>query len=78
MTGELFEHHSAYMEIVPDGASRCRFVCVSDFLPNERMELVEPLVEQGARADRADRGAAEAPGRRCLLAPVLDRVPFAG
>lgn len=48
--GDLFEHHSAYMELFPDGEERCRFVWVSDFLPNERMELVKPLVEQGSRA----------------------------
>ena len=47
--GDLFEHHSAFMEIFPDGEERCRFVWVSDFLPNERMELVKPLVEQGSR-----------------------------
>lgn len=47
---DLFEHHSACMEIFPAGEERCRFVWVSDFLPNERMELVKPLVEQGSRA----------------------------
>jgi hypothetical protein len=48
--GGLFEHHSASMQIVPEGAGRCRFVWISDFLPNERMEVVAPLVEQGSRA----------------------------
>lgn len=48
--GDLFEHHSAYMQIIPLDEQRCRFVWVSDFLPSERMELVKPLVEQGARA----------------------------
>lgn len=46
----VFEHHSASMQIVPDGDERCRFIWVSDFLPNEKMELVAPLVEAGATA----------------------------
>ncbi|MGH6734641.1 MAG: SRPBCC family protein [Methyloceanibacter sp.] len=46
----VFEHHSASMQIVPDGEGRCRFVWVSDFLPNEKMALVAPLVESGATA----------------------------
>ena len=47
---DLFEHHSASMQILPvDGAS-CRFLWVSDFLPHDRTETVRPLVEQGSRA----------------------------
>ena len=61
---DMFEHHSASMEIVPDGLGRCRFVWISDFLPNERMEMVAPLVEQGSRALvrnlEADSGASSA------------------
>ncbi len=48
--GDMFEHHSASMEIGPVGPGRCRFVWISDFLPNERMAMVAPLVEQGSRA----------------------------
>jgi hypothetical protein len=48
--GDLFEHHSASMQIIPEGADRCRFVWISDFLPNERAEMVAPLVEQGSQA----------------------------
>lgn len=48
--GDLFEHHSASMQIVPDEEGRCRFVWISDFLPNDRVEMVAPLVEQGSRA----------------------------
>jgi len=46
----IFEHHAASMQIVPDGDGRCRFVWISDFLPNEHMEFVAPLVEAGAKA----------------------------
>lgn len=45
-----FEHHSASMEIVREGDARCRFVWISDFLPDEQMENVEPLVEAGTQA----------------------------
>lgn len=45
-----FEQHSASMQIVADGEARCRFVWVSDFLPDAAMELVEPLVEAGTQA----------------------------
>lgn len=46
----MFEHHAASMQIVPDGEGRCRFVWISDFLPNEKMALVAPLVEAGSKA----------------------------
>src|SRR5262245_34602582 len=39
---DMFEHHSASMEIVADGPGRCRFVWISDFLPDERSESVAP------------------------------------
>ena len=45
-----FSHHSASMQIVPDGEERCRFVWISDFLPNEAGAMVEPLMEAGAQA----------------------------
>ncbi|MEO3434250.1 SRPBCC family protein [Inquilinus sp. CAU 1745] len=48
--GDLFDHHSGSMQIVPVDEGRCRFVWVSDFLPDERRAVVLPLVEQGSRA----------------------------
>jgi hypothetical protein len=48
--GEMFEHHSASMQILPVDAVNCRFLWVSDFLPDERAGTIQPLVEQGARA----------------------------
>lgn len=47
-----FSHHSASMQIVPEDDGRCRFVWVSDFLPNELEPTVRALVEQGAEAFR--------------------------
>jgi hypothetical protein len=45
-----FSHHSASMQIVPDGEGRCRFVWISDFLPNAAGAMVGPLMEAGAQA----------------------------
>ena len=42
-------HHSASMQIVEDGPA-CKFVWVSDFLPDEAAANVAPLVEAGCRA----------------------------
>jgi Polyketide cyclase / dehydrase and lipid transport len=46
---EAYAHHSASMQILPDGAG-CRFVWVSDFLPNERAAMMESLIDAGCRA----------------------------
>jgi Polyketide cyclase / dehydrase and lipid transport len=46
----LFSHHSASMQIIPDGPERSRFVWISDFLPDGRETVVRPLVEQGTGA----------------------------
>lgn len=46
----MFEHHSASMQIRRIDDTSCLFVWVSDFLPDARIEVVQPLVEQGARA----------------------------
>lgn len=48
--GDMFEHHSASMEIAPDGPDRCRFIWISDILPDDRVQMVAPLMEQGAQA----------------------------
>ena len=48
--GDMFEHHSASMEIVPDGPDRCRFIWTTDLLPDDRVQMVAPLMEQGAQA----------------------------
>jgi carbon monoxide dehydrogenase subunit G len=48
--GDMFEHHSAAMEIVPDGPDRSRFIWTTDLLPDKHVQMVRPLVEQGAEA----------------------------
>jgi hypothetical protein len=46
---EAYAHHSSSMQILPD-APGCRFVWVSDFLPQERAGTMEPLIDAGCRA----------------------------
>lgn len=46
----LFEHHSASMQILPVDEANCRFVWISDFLPEEKRAAVLPLVKEGSRA----------------------------
>lgn len=48
--GEMFEHHSASMQIVPVDDGNCRFIWISDFLPEDLAETVQPLVTQGSNA----------------------------
>ena len=50
VVGGRFEHHHASMQIAPDGSDRCRFVWISDFLPDEARAFVEPLVDAGCAA----------------------------
>ena len=51
---EMFEHHSASMQIVPVDARSCRFIWITDVLPHDSTGMVAPLVEAGARAFRAN------------------------
>ncbi len=50
VVGGRFEHHHASMQIVPDGETRCRFVWISDFVPDAPRIFVEPLVDAGCVA----------------------------
>lgn len=40
-------HHSASAEVIPDGDG-CRFVWVTDVLPDELADVIEPMMGQGA------------------------------
>ena len=50
VTGDVFEHHSASMEIIPQGAGACRFVWITDLLPDGQAGMVAQLVDQGSQA----------------------------
>jgi hypothetical protein len=45
-------HHGASAEVIADG-SRCRFVWVTDVLPDELADAIEPMMEIGAGAIKA-------------------------
>jgi carbon monoxide dehydrogenase subunit G len=47
--GPGFEQHAASMQIVASGEG-CRLVWISDFLPDERRAMVEPLMDAGCAA----------------------------
>jgi carbon monoxide dehydrogenase subunit G len=54
-----FTHHHASVQILAKGEDECRFVWISDFLPDETEPLVRGLVDQGAAAFKTaveDRG----------------------
>lgn len=46
----VFEHHSASMQVIPEGEGRCRFIWIADMLPDEQMKNVETLMQQGTKA----------------------------
>jgi hypothetical protein len=45
-------HHGASAEVLPDGTG-CRFVWVTDVLPDELADTIEPMMEIGADAIKA-------------------------
>jgi hypothetical protein len=50
-------HHNASAEVVADGAG-CRFVWVTDVLPDTLSELIEPMMASGASVMKATLEAA--------------------
>ncbi|MFC6139982.1 SRPBCC family protein [Paraburkholderia silvatlantica] len=53
--GGRFEHHHATLQVMPDSTDspqRCRVVWISDFKPDERIQMVEPLTDAGCAALR--------------------------
>ena len=48
--GGRFTHHSASIQVFPDGDSRSRVVWIADLLPHELADLVGGMMEQGCAA----------------------------
>jgi hypothetical protein len=48
--GDRFVAHAASMEIAIVNNRQCRFIWISDFLPDSNAEMVGPLMEQGCAA----------------------------
>ena len=45
--GTPMTHHNASMQIVDEGPQRCRFVWITDVLPDEIAAAIQPLIDQG-------------------------------
>jgi carbon monoxide dehydrogenase subunit G len=45
-------HHGASAEVIADG-QRCRFTWVTDVLPDELADVIEPMMERGAGVIKA-------------------------
>ena len=50
---ERLTHHNASAELVPDGASRCRFIWTTDVLPDAIAPYVDGQMTEGARVMKA-------------------------
>lgn len=57
-------HHNASAQIVPAGPSRCRFVWITDVLPDELAERTSALMDAGLAAIKATLEAQGAPVAR--------------
>lgn len=53
IASERVSHHNASAEIVPDGASRCRFVWTTDILPDALAPYIDAQMSEGAKAMKA-------------------------
>jgi carbon monoxide dehydrogenase subunit G len=49
-TGGMSRHYNAAMEVVPEGADRCRLVWTIDLLPNELAPTVEGMADKACEA----------------------------
>jgi hypothetical protein len=56
-------HHNASVQIVPDGDGRCRFIWISDVLPDELSERTEELMEAGIKVIKHTLEAGAGAGR---------------
>jgi hypothetical protein len=58
-------HHSASMQVFPEGDDRCRLVWLTDVLPDEAADTFGPVMRAGGEAIRATlEDAATAPAAR--------------
>jgi hypothetical protein len=46
-------HHSASMEVLPEGDDRCRLVWITDLVPDAAAATLAPVMRAGAEAMRA-------------------------
>jgi len=58
LDGPGMTYHHASMEVIEAGAERCRFVWITDFLPDDVRENLAPLIEAGSQALKSNLEAA--------------------
>jgi hypothetical protein len=58
ITGGPFTHHSASNQVVAEGPGKCRFIWITDLLPDELAPRVTAMMTQGADAVKATMEAA--------------------
>ena len=54
VNGPGMTYHHASMQVIDAGPGRCLFVWITDFLPPEIAGNLAPLIEQGAKALKAN------------------------
>jgi hypothetical protein len=53
VSGTPMTHHHASMQLFPEGESRCRFVWITDFLPDSVASTISPMIDGGSQALKA-------------------------
>ena len=52
--GTPMTHHHASMQVIPEGSGRCRFVWITDLLPDSVAASVSQLIDGGSQALKAN------------------------
>ena len=52
--GTPMTHHHASMQLIPEGGGRCRFVWITDLLPDSVAASISPLIDGGSQALKAN------------------------
>ena len=52
--GTPMTHHHASMQVIPEGGGRCRFVWITDLLPDSAASSISQLIDGGAQALKAN------------------------
>jgi len=52
--GTPMTHHHASMQVIPEGDGRCRFVWITDLLPDSVAASISPMIDGGAEALKAN------------------------
>jgi len=48
--GTPMTHHHASMQVIPDGEGRCRFIWITDLLPDSIASNIRPMIDDGSQA----------------------------